>query len=199
MSNTLTTRQIAEYCRVAHNTVIRWVKSGKLKSSKDEDENSLINKKDFMEFLHSHNLPVSHELFENGSKRLLIVDDDVSVVDFLKEILSDIEDLEIETAYQGYEAGQKITEFKPHIVILDLWMPGINGFEICRHLKYNPQTSAIKILAITGYPCPNARQKIVGIGADYLLEKPLDTDLLRKVVLDLLNNGRTQVAERKNH
>jgi len=199
MSNTLTIEQVADYCRVTYSTVIRWLKSGKLKSLKDSDENSRIGIKDFIEFLHTHNLPVSPELFEEGHKRLLIVDDDVSIVEFLKEFLSDIECLEIETAYHGHEAGHRIASFKPHIIILDLWMPGINGFEICRHLKYNPETSAIKILAITGYPCERAIHKIMNTGADYVLEKPLETEQLRKVVLDMVKDCKKQTFGANRH
>jgi len=107
----------------------------------------------------------------------------------LKELLSDIGNIEIETAHQGREAGHRITAFRPHIIILDLWMPGINGFEICRHVKYNPETSSVKILAITGYPCEKAIRKISNMGADCILEKPLDTARLRKVVLEMLETG----------
>lgn len=190
MSDYLTIGQIADYCRVTYSTVIKWLKTGKLKSLHGSEEGSQVNRNDFIEFLHFHKLPVAPELYQNERKRLLIVDDDASIVEFLRDILSEIDSLEIETANHGREAGNKIAEFKPHIIILDLWMPDINGFEICRHLKFNPATSAIKILAITGYPCPQAIRKITNTGADYLMEKPIDTETLRKVVMELLNDGK---------
>lgn len=190
MSKHLTIGEIADYCRVPYSTVIKWLKTGKLKSFPGTEECSQVSRSDFIEFLHTYKLPVAYELYENKRKRILIVDDDTSIVEFLRDILSEIESLEIETAYNGREAGNKIAEFKPHIIILDLWMPGINGFEICRHLKYNPATSAIKILAITGYPCPQAIRKITNTGADYLMEKPIDTEKLRKVIVQLLEEGK---------
>ena len=98
------------------------------------------------------------------------------------------ENIDIETALNGYEAGLRMGTFKPHIIILDLWMPGINGFEVCKHIKYNPETSNIKILAVTGYPCAESMKKISDIGADFLLEKPLDTEHLKSIVLKLINS-----------
>jgi CheY-like chemotaxis protein len=190
MTNILTTAQVANYCKVSLNTVIGWLKQGKLKSHKGEDNSNSVSKEAFIDFLESHKLPVPQELTENSHKRLLIVDDDVSIVEMMKELLSDIRGLEIETAKCGHEAGTQIASFKPHIIILDLWMPGINGFEVCRHLKYNPETSGIKILAITGYPCDQAMKKINNIGADYFFEKPLDTEELRKIVHTIMDGDK---------
>jgi excisionase family DNA binding protein len=191
MTSTLTTGQVADYCRVKYWTVIEWVKSGKLKAQKAEEGGSMIRKEDFIEFLERHKLPIPPELAKDHQKRLLIVDDDKAVIDVLKELLSDTENLEIDTAHSGYEAGLRTSTFKPHVIILDLWMPGINGFEVCRHLKYNPETSNIKIIAITGYPCEVSMKKITDIGADFFLEKPIDTERLKKIVHEILNEGKT--------
>lgn len=194
MMNTLTAAQVAGYCRVTYNTVVKWIKSEKLKTCKGEDDHIRVNKKDFIEFLETHELPVPPELVEHALKRLLIVDDDAAIVELLKELLSDIEELEIETACNGHEAGVRVESFKPHIVILDLWMPGINGFEVCRHLKYNPETSGIKILVITGYPCEHSMQKIGNIGADHIMEKPLDTEELKRIIQEMACNGKKAKA-----
>ncbi len=186
MTAAFTTGQVANYCHVTYWTVIKWIKSGKLKAYKLPGDHNRIRKEDFIEFLRNYELPVPPELIEDNQKRLLIVDDDTAIVELLKELLGDIENLDIETAFSGYEAGLRIGTFNPHIIILDLWMPGINGFEVCKHLKYNPETSNIKILAITGYPSEQSMEKISNIGADIFLEKPLDTKHLRDVVEEMI-------------
>jgi excisionase family DNA binding protein len=192
MSETLTTGQVANYCHVTYWTVIKWIKAGKIKAYKSPGDHNRIRKEDFLRFLQEYNLPVPQELIDEHGKRLLIVDDDTAVVELLTELLGDIEDLEIETARNGYEAGMCIATFRPHVIILDLWMPGINGFEVCKHLKYNPETSAIKILAITGYPCGQSMRKISSIGADYLLEKPLNTEHLRDIIVKMVADDSEQ-------
>ncbi len=191
MTPTRTTGQVADYCRVKCWTVIKWIKSGKLKAHKTHGNSNRIRKEDFIEFLEKHELPIPPELADNHRRRLLIVDDDRAIIDVLKELLSDIENLEINTAQNGYEAGLRTGTFKPHMIILDLWMPAINGFEVCKHLKYNPETSNIKIIAITGYPSENSMRKITDIGADFFLEKPIDTERLKKIIQEIISGETT--------
>lgn len=182
MMAALTTGQVASYCHVTYWTVIKWIKSGKLKAYKLPGEQNRIKKEDFIEFLEEYRLPVPAELVDEGQRRVLIVDDDMAIVSLLTELLTDMEGTEVRTASNGYEAGQQVANFRPHLIILDLWMPGINGFEVCKHLKYNPETSNITILAITGYPSEEMMEKIGDVGADVILEKPLDTETLREII-----------------
>jgi len=90
-------------------------------------------------------------------------------------------------ASDGFEAGVKIIEFKPGLVILDLVMPGMDGFEACRRIKENSNTAHIKVLAITGYDTEENKERIMSAGADAFMPKPLDMDRLLPNVDDLLN------------
>jgi CheY-like chemotaxis protein len=85
------------------------------------------------------------------------------------------------------EAGVKAMEFKPGLVILDLIMPGMDGFEVCRRIKENSGTSHIKILAITGYDTDENRERIIEAGADGYLAKPLERGILLQQIEGLLN------------
>jgi len=188
LKTALTTNQVAEYCRVPHEAVLRWVSEGKLKSSEAFADGYRVRKVDFVSFLQEHTLPVPPELIENNQTRLLIVDNSVEIVEILEDLLSEIDGLEIQTAFNGNEAGMKMETFRPHIIILDLWMPGVNGFEVCKHLKYNPETANITIMAITGHPCHETIKKINSVGADFLFEKPIDTISLKKTVEEMIRN-----------
>ena len=95
-----------------------------------------------------------------AEKRILIVDDDSQIQELITTILS-AHHYETEVASDGFEAGRKVVEFKPGLIILDLYMPGMDGFEVCRQIKENSSTSHIKILAITGYDTPENRDRIV--------------------------------------
>ncbi|MCF8138696.1 MAG: response regulator, partial [Desulfotignum sp.] len=102
-----------------------------------------------------------------------------------------------ETAKDGFDAGMKIMTFKPGLVILDLIMPGMDGFEVCRQIKANPDTAHIKVLAVTGYDSEENRQKILSEGADAYLAKPLFKEELMQTIQTLLhtNTPNTHEAE----
>ncbi len=86
--------------------------------------------------------------------------------------------------------GGKVATFKPGLIILDLVMPQMSGFEVCRLIKEDPQTSHIKILAVTGYDTEENRDKIMKAGADDYMAKPLSKDALLGHVAGLMNGKK---------
>jgi|GEM_PF-318763 len=125
-------------------------------------------------------------LEERKNLRVLVVDDDKDVVDMITAALSENKRLKLEAAYDGFEAGRIVSEFLPHLMILDLILPGIDGFKICSMLKNEPKFKEIKILAITGYDTPEHREKIKEAGVDDYLVKPFTAEDLRERVFKLL-------------
>jgi len=91
-----------------------------------------------------------------------------------------------EMASSGFEAGAKVVKFKPDLIILDLIMPEMSGFEVCRQIKKDPETSHIKILAFTGYDSKESRDRIMEAGADDYMVKPVEKDVLLQHVEALL-------------
>ncbi len=75
------------------------------------------------------------------------------------------------TASDGFEAGHQVTKLKPDLVLLDIKLPGIDGFKVCKLIK--KYDSNIKIIAITGHPSEKIRKKILQSGAHYYLKKPI--------------------------
>ncbi|MCK5092197.1 MAG: response regulator, partial [Gammaproteobacteria bacterium] len=70
----------------------------------------------------------------------------------------------------------------PNIVLLDLMMPGLDGFEVCRQLKDNPATSAIRVIAMTGYRTEENVKRIIEAGAEECLVKPIEQDSLLELI-----------------
>jgi len=124
-----------------------------------------------------------------SNKKILIVDDDSQIRDLLTQILS-AHKYETETASNGFAAGAKVATFKPDLVILDLLMPQMSGFEVCRLIKEDPQTSHIKILAVTGCDTKENRDKVMKAGADDYMAKPLSSDALLGHLAGLLNGKK---------
>jgi len=120
-------------------------------------------------------------------KRILIADDEPTIVDLIREILQEGSNkYQIESAIDGAETLHKVETFKPDLLILDIKMPKLDGFEVCRRLKGNPTTKDIPILVITGFAGKNSQEKMLELGANHCLMKPLRIDELRDWVERLI-------------
>jgi len=117
--------------------------------------------------------------------RILIVDDDPLNVKMLRSTLSK-NSYEIVTAYDGESALEIIAEEHPDLILLDIMMPGIDGYEVTRRLKRDPATSHISILLITALDGADDKAKGLEAGADEFLNKPVNIPELRARVESLL-------------
>ena len=193
-SELYTVGQAAEYCSISRGTVWRYIKSGDLKASQTPGGHFRILRKDLDSFIVERGMyPLANNLTSNN--KVLIVDDDPKIRDLLAQMLS-AHRYETETVSSGFAAGAKVATFKPGLIILDLVLPEMSGFEVCRLIKEDPQTSHIKILAVTGYDTEENRDKIMEAGADDYIAKPLSMDALLKHVAGLMN-GKNRLKRRQ--
>ena len=177
--------QAAKFCAMSRGSIWKYVKSGELKASLTPGGQYRILKKNLESFVREKGMyPLAS--YQPAEKKILIVDDDPLIQDILNEMLS-THKYETEVASSGFEAGAKVVRFKPGLIILDLIMPEMSGFEVCKLIKGDPATSHIKILAITGYDTEENREKIMAAGADRYMKKPLVMNTLLQHVEDLLN------------
>jgi excisionase family DNA binding protein len=182
----LTTSEVANYCQVTNDGVVKWIKARKLKAYSTPGGHYRIRKSDFKEFLGRYGMPVDPDFFSEEKKRILVVDDETAVLDVITQALGDSADFQVSAAKDGYEAGLKIGTFRPDLIILDVMMPQMDGIEVCKRIKGNPDTEAIKVLAITGHPEEGNIDRAYRNGADLCLIKPLQMDHLRREVARLL-------------
>lgn len=105
--------------------------------------------------------------------RVLVVDDILTNVKLLDAKLT-AEYFEVISAYSGAEALAKIEDGAPDIVLLDVMMPGMDGFEVCRRIKANPKTAHIPVVMVTALDQPSDRVAGIEAGADDFLTKPVD-------------------------
>lgn len=112
--------------------------------------------------------------------RILIVDDNPSNIFVLEEMLRD--DYHIETAESGEEALEIAPDFLPDLVLLDIMMPGIDGYETCRRLREDVSLEGMKIVMVSAKAMKSERLQGYEVGADDYVTKPFDEDeLLAKV------------------
>ena len=110
-------------------------------------------------------------------QRLLIVDDNRELNAYLAALFgAHVPELDIISAYDGFEAGRQVAAHRPTVVLLDIMMPGIDGIEVCRTLKQDPEFTDIRVVAMTGYYTPELEKKILAAGAEVLLKKPFSSD-----------------------
>ncbi len=184
-SRPLTTGEVASLCHVTINAVKKWIAAGKLKAFTTPGGHYRIKVDDLEVFLSKYNLALKDELYSRR-KRILIADDEPDVVEFFKSaVLSIKKDYEVDTASDGYEALIKVGDFKPSLLILDIRMPRVDGFEVLKKLRGNERTSGIKILVITAFGEDEA-MRMVRSGADAYLTKPVKLKDIKEKVRTLL-------------
>ncbi|NUQ79980.1 MAG: response regulator [Bacteroidetes bacterium] len=121
------------------------------------------------------------EFLPKNQSRILVVDDHESVLSLLKDCLEE-ENYFVETAQDGEEALVKIGQKNPDLVIVDMMMPRMNGYELSKVLKSNRDTRLIPIIMLTGLYDFDAKIKAIDIGVDDFLGKPFNrTELITRV------------------
>lgn len=103
--------------------------------------------------------------------RILVVDDEPDVVMFIARTLNS-EGFDVISAYDGISALDLAENESPDLVVLDIMMPMMSGYEVCEQLKGNPQTQHIPIVCVSSAHSPNARDRSLEAGAVTLLLKP---------------------------
>jgi two-component system, OmpR family, alkaline phosphatase synthesis response regulator PhoP len=113
--------------------------------------------------------------------RILIADDNLQGVELLEAYLSGC-DYAIETAADGEETLRKVKQWRPDLLLLDIMMPKLSGFEVCKRLRADPATRDIAVLMITALDQPSDIERAVEAGTDDFLTKPINkTELLLRV------------------
>ena len=184
----LSTGEVARYCGVSPGAVWKWVKKGRLKAYRTPGGEYRIERGAFKAFLRENDLPVDPSFFARPVKRVLIIDDEPTIVEVVVRAVQQLEEsIEGATAADGFEASLQIATFKPDVLILDLMMPHIDGFEVCRSVRRNPSTAHIKILIITAFGIHENIERALALGADDFVHKPLNIPALLDKVEQLLD------------
>lgn len=121
--------------------------------------------------------------------KILVVDDEVHIRMLLEQTLEELEDdygVEILTAGDGLEGMEIISREHPKVVFLDIMMPKMNGYEVCRRVKENPDLHDIKIVLLTAKGQEADKKHGLDAGAHMYLTKPFDPDKVLQVAKELL-------------
>lgn len=186
-NRTLTTGQIADYCRVNYRTVIRWIKAGRMPAHQLPGRGDhRVEIRDFLQFLNDNQLPIPIE-FLNQSHRVMIVDDDPAMAGSIQRVLRR-EGYETVIAPNGFQAGALLSTFTPQLVTLDLQMPGIDGLKVLSFIRSHAAFTGIKILVVSGMAISEI-DKAIDAGADMGIQKPFDNQDFIDAVKELIGSN----------
>jgi CheY-like chemotaxis protein len=116
-----------------------------------------------------------------GPARILIADDNPQGVELLEACLGEL-DAEVRTSADGEETLRIVAEWRPDLILLDIMMPRISGFEVCKRLRADPKTRDIAVLMVTALDQPSDIERAVEAGTDDFLTKPINKmELLLRV------------------
>ncbi len=122
------------------------------------------------------------------SKNILVVDDEPAIARLMKMSLS-VEGYEVRTANSGFEALEQVEARRPDLIVLDIMMPGMTGYEVCGELKKHPQNKGIKVVFLTALGNPGDAQRGFAAGGDDYIIKPFDPDELLDKVKEILGQA----------
>jgi two-component system OmpR family response regulator len=183
--------EVADICGVVNQTAINWIKNGFLKAFTTPGGQYRVYAEDLLEFLTSRGMRIPKELENKGGEdpeweKILIVDDDDNINNLLKRFLAKrMPDHTVLQAFDGYEAGRMVADWRPGVILLDINLPGLDGHRLCKKIKEDPALGNPLVIAITGLTDEGLEETIKGEGADAFFSKPLDFEKLRARILEL--------------
>jgi excisionase family DNA binding protein len=184
----VTTVEVASACGVSARTVGNWIRAGSLPAHRTVGGHARIAREDLLRFLEDRRIPIPPSLARasaapsgrgSGQPRVLVIDDDEPLLDVMAEMLG-AGGWQVETARHGFLGGYLLGLRRPDAIVLDIMMPGLDGFEALSLLRRRPEAKGIPVVACTSLQGPEIEARLDAAGFDAFVRKPLDfTALLR--------------------
>lgn len=186
MKEVYTTGEVAKICSVTIRTVIKWFESGKLQGYKiPGSRDRRIPRASLLEFLDEYQIPATN-LDGNKKRKMLIVDDETGIVEFLKDYFEGLGFFEVRAVHTGYEGGMATIEFRPEILILDFNLGDIDGLQVAKLIRSKPDLKNTAILVMSGYLKDEDVERILAEGVNDFIRKPFKIEEIREKVYKLL-------------
>ncbi len=178
----LSTQQAARLCNVDRRTMLRWVKAELLPSYATAGGRYRIRKSDLRRFMVGRGMVLPREL-EAGRARVAIIDDDLRHSEALREVVAGyVSGADVRVATDGFAGGVLVAEQRPHLLFLDIVMPGVNGADVCRRIRSNPALRHVAIVVVSAHLDEESRIRLVAQGADACLGRPLESKAVERLL-----------------
>ncbi len=169
----LTTGEVAKICNVAPRTVSKWFDSGKLRGYRiPGSKDRRIPLQQLIRFMRAHGMPLNG--LDTGVTRVLVAEGNYDVAELLSSALAREAGYEVRTARTAFECGSIAESFKPHILMMDVNVPGLSGRESLRGIRNLPDLATARLVAITGPLRDGEEATLREQGFDAALQRPFE-------------------------
>ena len=118
------------------------------------------------------------DALESGKRKALIVDDDVELVELIRDALEADGRFEVRIANNGFDAGMMVKEYHPDVIVLDVMLPDINGKEVCQRVRSDSALDDVRIICISGMVEQDKINELMAAGANAFQQKPFEVEHL---------------------
>ncbi len=175
----LTSHEVGALLQVNPSSVKKWVNEGRIVAFRTPGGHRRIRVADLVDFLKRHAMPIPRPLAAASKRRLLIVDDDPVHLRALQRRLKPYaKRVDVELTENGIDALVMVGSFKPDLIVLDVYMPELDGIEVCRRLKLKPETRHIGVIVNSAHLTKSVEENALTAGALTCVPKPLDPKVL---------------------
>ncbi|MGZ3406199.1 MAG: response regulator [Polyangia bacterium] len=176
----LTSHEVGDLLQVNPSSVKKWVNEGRIAAFRTPGGHRRIRVADLVDFLNRHAMPIPRPLVASVSKkRLLIVDDDpIHLRALERRIRPHRARVQVEVTQNGIDALVMVGSFKPDLIVLDVYMPDLDGVEVCRRLKMKAETRHIGVIVTSAHLTKAVEENALEAGALTCVPKPMDLKVL---------------------
>ncbi|HWE31509.1 MAG TPA: response regulator, partial [Polyangia bacterium] len=175
----LTSHEVGALLQVNPSSVKKWVNEGRITAFRTPGGHRRIRVADLVDFLRRHAMPIPRPLAGAGKRRVLVVDDDLMHLRALERRLKPYRArVEVELTQNGIDALVMVGSFKPDVIVLDVYMPELDGIEVCRRLKLKPDTRHIGVIVNTAHLTKSVEENALTAGALTCVSKPMELKVL---------------------
>ncbi len=170
----LTSHEVGDLLQMNPSSINKWVKEGRIVAFRTPGGHRRIRAGDLVDFLTMHKMPIPKLLAPATRRRLLVVDDDAKQLRAIQRWVKPYEpQVELAVSEHGIDALVQVGSFRPHLILLDIFMPELDGVEVCRRLQANPETRHILVIATSGQFTRALEESVLSAGAQRCLPKPI--------------------------
>ena len=181
--------EVANICGVVNQTAINWIRNGYLNAFSTPGGQYRVYLDDLVDFMNKRKMRIPSELLDAydkdiiSQKSILVVDDDKGLNSVIAKYLEKSDDkIVVYQAFDGFEAGAQLVDKKPCCVLLDLDLPGVDGFDLCRRIYTSEEFGKPIVCVITALQDDDIEQRVKKMGAVEFFRKPLNlVDITSKV------------------
>ncbi len=175
----LTSHEVGALLQVNPSSVKKWVNDGRIAAFRTPGGHRRIRVADLVDFLHRHAMPIPRSLAAASKRRLLVVDDDPMHLRALDRRLKPyVSRVDVALTQNGIDALVMVGSFKPDLIVLDVFMPELDGLEVCRRLKLNAETRHIGVIVNSAHLTRSVEENALSAGALTCVPKPMDLKVL---------------------